>query len=144
MNFDHEMEFNALLAAHQIRDLNGRKLPLSAIEARSHVQDGNVIPFKEDQEVLDELEKFPKWDKPSTWIITQAKNLKPGDGVRISDRTYIIAHKLRFRSKRANMLLHEVYDATSCRRIGVIDFVPAYPGYVHCQNMEAWGVPAGP
>ena len=82
----------------------------------------------------------PDWQTPRTWELTLAGTLKPGDAVRLGGYTYLIIKRMRWRQKIANILVHLVGDATKYKRIGSIDYVPAFRNYVRHQNDDRNGL----
>lgn len=112
---------------------------LREIEASLGLDKDKNVPARKDD--IEEVEiKFPKWDKPSTWEMFQVKALKPGDGLVLAGRMWLVVRKLRFRTRIANYLIHEMHDPTSMKRVGEDDWVQAYQSYVHFYNMDKMGV----
>lgn len=81
------------------------------------------------------------WDRPYSWELTNASELQPGDGVLLKSTKFIVIKRMAWwRSKTANILCSQETDPTKYLRIGTIDIVQAYKGYVNAKRKAQWGI----
>jgi hypothetical protein len=82
----------------------------------------------------------PHYKRPNTWEYLSAEVLDRGDAVLIDNAIYVVIKRMRFRQKIANILCQMHHDPAKCKRIGTIDFVFAFPGYVSAFQLDRLGV----
>lgn len=88
-----------------------------------------------------DLETEPKYNAPLTWSFYSAKELQRGDALIIDGAIYLYLDKLAWwRNKTANILVAHHDNPDNQKRIGEVDFVYAYKGYVLAKQMAKVGV----
>lgn len=90
-----------------------------------------------------ELDVFVPVDykKPNTWSYYSVSELERGDALQVGNVIYIYVKKLAWwRNKTANVLVAQTYDPSKQKRVGELDYVLGFRGYVRHQQMERMGI----
>lgn len=88
-----------------------------------------------------DVETEPIYSAPNTWSYYSVKELSRGDAMLIDGAIYVYLEKMAWwRNKTANVLVAQHHNPDKQKRIGEIDFVYAYKGYVLAKQMAKMGV----
>lgn len=88
-----------------------------------------------------DIETEPKYNAPNTWSYYSVNELTRGDALLIDGAIYIYLQKLAWwRSKTANVLVAQHHNPDKQKRVGELDYVYAYKGYVLAKQMAKVGV----
>jgi hypothetical protein len=88
-----------------------------------------------------DIETEPKYNAPNTWSYYSVQELQRGDAMLIDGVIYVYLEKMAWwRSKTANILVAQHHNPDKQKRVGEVDFVYAYKGYVLAKQMAKIGV----
>lgn len=116
------------------------KIELISDEEKEKIRQEALAIYEKMSAELDVYEE-PKWSKPNSWSYYSANELSRGDGLLIDGVVYVYLAKLAWwRNKTANILIAQHHNPDKQRRIGELDFVYGFKGYVMHQQMARLGV----
>lgn len=88
-----------------------------------------------------ELYQEPRYNLPTTWMLYSVSELERGDALQIDGVIYVYLKRLAWwRNKIANVLVAQHHNPDKQKRIGDLDFVYGFKGYVRHQQLAKMGV----